>query len=1213
MEKYGERMNKPHSSVFRNVRQISPNYVANLTDVELNQLMLSLFKAEAYKYKSPASEIRTNTEIKAGDDGCDGWTGKPEINSGWLGSTNTCWQFKAGTAGRPSRLKNEVTKKIPSDTLKNDGQFILVASGSTTGKSGEDIRRKVLVDDAKAAGLPVEKIDVIGSDRLANWCNSHLSVAAAFSEHPSGLWNFERWSNSEIHRVPWQANDVVRSELATFRSNLDFFTGEIKHLHIQGLPGVGKTRFALELCRGAEWCNSVVYILQASDLPVNELIADATNDGNVQLMLVVDEVQANQLELFRELIGQSEGRVRLITIGTCKTPDPIRIPSFHVKPLDHLIMSEVVKGWHPTMPPEHVEFVIRFADGFVRLAWLASNAVAMNPSINIRELLTRDEIKGFLDQMLGSDNRRPLHVVAALTSIGWSEDKQNVGEAVARQFGLDWNDVRAVVDRFNEKFGIAPRGGRFRYISPTPLGIYLAVEAWNSYPDILRSLPEILPSDEALDSYYSRLQSIASNPYAREFAREELSRFFSLSDFADGRSVRRWSAIASADPEQAASNIFRALIDTSIEDRKNIIGEARRQCIWTLVRLAWKASSFTDAVMSLALLAEAENETFANNATGEFVDRFQIYLGGTSLPYQDRMFVLDKLLAIERPTLTTLVIKAITKIGNLEWSRMSSNPTSDEVPEQEWYPKSYEEYITCIKEAVFRLNRVVSLGIPELQDVLLVSVDSLSLLLLDHNLRNLINNLFIEYKNAYPQQREALRRIIAGFIKNDRKYWKKLSEKDLEEIEELHSRFQETTLEARLLQFVGPETWDEDEQPDVNLIAMEFLSNPELLAEHWPWITSGYAGNGWLLGERLGKIDTTGILAKIMPGLSNAGNDNRVLSSYLKVRRNEMGDLWFDNWFTTQYQREPKPVTLLFGVVWRCGATDLIIRKLTEILENQEVSPNIVGVLTYGNWNNSISAEIFEPFLWAMFNAGHQATVANLLYYRINKKPTEMEYWNQLALHVATSPELIRSSQMDSFYWKGITSPLIPHHAVEIICAIMDEYLKCKSTGWFLELSDAISILGACFSQNPSESWNAIKSYLSMPGFKDFRFGFPRGFIDHIQANEVMTWVSEEPVKRADILSRLIPLNILVDDSIASQILGTYGDNEQIASSFFTSFTTGSWSVSSSAHWDDLACKLDQVSKQTSLIKLKLWSINSARHIRKMAERERKEEEEENI
>src|SRR6202043_856963 len=114
---------------------------------------------------------------------------------------------------------------------------------------------------------------------------------------------------------------------------------------------------------------------------------------------------------------------------------------------------------------------------------LAAEAVVRNASIDVQRLLSQDDIAGFLDSLLGMGNRRHLYVVAVLTSVGWTDDRQPEGEAIARHLGLDWNDVRATVDDFHRRLNIVPSGGRYRYISPTPLGIHLAVQAWKTFPD----------------------------------------------------------------------------------------------------------------------------------------------------------------------------------------------------------------------------------------------------------------------------------------------------------------------------------------------------------------------------------------------------------------------------------------------------------------------------------------------------------------------------------------------------------------------------------------------------------------------------------------------------------------------------------------------------------------------------------------------------------
>jgi hypothetical protein len=259
----------------------------------------------------------------------------------------------------------------------------------------------------------------------------------------------------------------------------------------------------------------VIYIRQATDLRLVELIDSVASEIDVQLVVVADEVQSEQLRPLRDSVGRGNGRIRLITVGHCPTPDPTRIPAVAIRPLERPVMLEIVRGWHPAIPYEHADFVARFADGYVRLARLAADAVVQNPSMDVKGLLGREEVHGFLDRMLDHSDRSALYVVAVLTSVGWTDEKQVEGQLVANHLGQNWNSVQAQIENFHKRFGIAPRGGRYRYISPTPLGIYLALEAWEIYPDRLKSLPTVLPSEDALDAYYQRLQSIASNPQAR--------------------------------------------------------------------------------------------------------------------------------------------------------------------------------------------------------------------------------------------------------------------------------------------------------------------------------------------------------------------------------------------------------------------------------------------------------------------------------------------------------------------------------------------------------------------------------------------------------------------------------------------------------------------------------------------------------------------------
>ena len=88
---------------------------------------------------------------------------------------------------------------------------------------------------------------------------------------------------------------TLQSGIDRLKEDLDHVSGDVIHVHIQGQPGVGKTRFALELCKAAPWSPNVIYIRQATDIRLLELIDGAVSDNGVRMTVVVDEVQEGQL------------------------------------------------------------------------------------------------------------------------------------------------------------------------------------------------------------------------------------------------------------------------------------------------------------------------------------------------------------------------------------------------------------------------------------------------------------------------------------------------------------------------------------------------------------------------------------------------------------------------------------------------------------------------------------------------------------------------------------------------------------------------------------------------------------------------------------------------------------------------------------------------------------------------------------------------------
>src|SRR5262249_22415004 len=142
----------------------------------------------------------------------------------------------------------------------------------------------------------------------------------------------------------------------------------------------------------------------------------------------------------------ADGRLRLLTIGHSRPAESEGIDLLELQPLDPDPMRRVVQEQAPDFPREHVEFVVRFADGYVKLARITCDALLKEPDIQGLELLRRDgNCRGLMNRLLGgnvqSGMRHALHVVALLSRVGWSGDLEAEGQAVAAHLGLDWYEV----------------------------------------------------------------------------------------------------------------------------------------------------------------------------------------------------------------------------------------------------------------------------------------------------------------------------------------------------------------------------------------------------------------------------------------------------------------------------------------------------------------------------------------------------------------------------------------------------------------------------------------------------------------------------------------------------------------------------------------------------------------------------------------------------
>ncbi len=89
-------------------------------------------------------------------------------------------------------------------------------------------------------------------------------------------------------------------------------------------------------------------------------------------------------------------------------------------------------------------------------------------------------------------------------------------------------------------------------------------------------------------------------------------------------------ALAQASPEAALACLKRTVGIWS-EEKLQQFTVGRREIVWALERIAMWRPLFADAARLLLTLGEAENESWANNASREFVELFSPGPGGGGL------------------------------------------------------------------------------------------------------------------------------------------------------------------------------------------------------------------------------------------------------------------------------------------------------------------------------------------------------------------------------------------------------------------------------------------------------------------------------------------------------------------------------------------------------------------------------------------------------
>jgi len=672
------------------IYEVTKEDIEKLNDICLSTLMFKLMYLEAAANNIEKSNVSGSLSITIGDGGQDGgvtWEGSIE-KTDWFPSRNCLFQNKA-TDFTPKACYAELFQDIEKKTLKpmiedigcNGKHYIIFNNRSLTEKMIRDRKARIVTGFRDAGKNQVTSSDITfyGSLQIAEWTNQYYSAIVYVKEIlgqsiGSNFQTWDRWAGYDDNKLTYVEDKERSSHMEFIRKKL---LAPQSVIRLIGLSGLGKSRLVLETFRPPAkdsmnidqsiLTNMVVY-LDCQDAQNSLVVSDIcqlVKQGRSGIV-VFDNCPPNLHEKLVQEITHKDSKLSMISIDN--DPSERNDNVILLKKLPDQVIEQIVVKAFPNLTENQtvIRRIVELSGGFPKIASLLADSYLQNePNVGS---LTK---KSLVEKMIGCSldiNKEECKTLCSLSvfdHIGFQKELEWQLKYVADEIAnVDVSTVNSYVHKFKDREIIDFRHN-FLQVVPKPLAIRLAEEWWKV---CLQSKAEALFTDEnlppdMLQSLCKQFRHLDYVPQARDIARklcEEQAPFGQAEVLYSERGSMVFRYLVEVNPQTTADAIHRVISRTQLADLKLIKG--RRNLVIALEMLCFYRDQFYKASRSLMRLALSESEPYANNATGQFLQLFQIHLSGANATFSERLKIINELLSEDNNESICLAVKALKQV-----------------------------------------------------------------------------------------------------------------------------------------------------------------------------------------------------------------------------------------------------------------------------------------------------------------------------------------------------------------------------------------------------------------------------------------------------------------------------------------------------------------------------------------------------------------------
>lgn len=1064
-------------------------------------------------------------------------------------------------------------------------------------------------------GYREAKIEIWRQNHLIGFLKPFPSLALQISQREQARFQTHRsWSQDSEMRRHFQAGPHQEEFIANLRQPLRE-TDEAVHIHVQGEPGIGKTRLVLEATRTEDLQPLVIYCSAASIFKDSDLMNEILRDDNpFSAIVVIDECDPGSRTYIWDKLQYRGPRIKLITIYN----EYERIPDrcLDAPSLDNEQLSGIIQRYG--ILRDSSDRWVGECSGSPRVAHVIGENLGTNPEDILREPGTVNVWDRYIT---GGDNPDSLTVrqrrvvllhIALFKRFGYGHSLIAEAQAIAKKIEevdpqITWPRFQEIIRNLRERRIL--QGENTLYITPKLLQIKLWIDWQQTYGVSFNygSFVEGLPPN--LVDWFNEMFEYATNSEAASRIVQELlgedGPFQKDSYLATQLGSRFFLALAKADPSSAIQCLRQTIGTWSKADLSNFTS-GRREVVWALEGLAIHRELFCDAARLLLALGEAENETYSNSASGVFAALFSSAYGEvapTEAPPEERFPVLLEAFASDSREKRLLAIRAcdqaleahhfVRMIGN-EWEGLRKEFLR-------WTPKTYGELYEAYRHVWKLLSEQVA-TLPEEESLEAVAVllkkarglgtiPSLSEMVIE-TLRELNSTSSVDRKKILAPVVSFLHYEGKALPLDIRKNW-----------EEFRNRLTGNDFPSHLRRYVGMDLIEDqfDEQGNnregqtqkqIEELALQAAKSPEALLPELAWLVTTEAQNGYRFGYALGKKDKEySLMPQLIEAQRSAEGDPSVffLGGYFRSFFEANPTAWEEQ--LERLAEEPGLDIWIPELTWRSGISDRAAMRVLDLAERGVVSSNDLRIFCFGRVISNCSEGVLERWLRFLLENPSRRAIQDALklyqsYYLHNESkcafPKELARELLLQDVLFQEPDEGQRDTMEEYYWREIAEAFVkayPEDCLPIAETMLSHFGDAGTVvGGYA--SETQSVLNEILRLMPEKVWEIIAKYVGPPidsrAFRitrwlrgDEELGAGGSALSTLPPENLWQWVENDIETRAWYLATFVPKTLFREKEricLAREVLIRYGSQKKVQNSLMSNFSTEGWTGPESLH-----------------------------------------------